>query len=65
MNLKLEVKLQQLLRIFPHLRSIMEKYLLKVKDTEVIDVCKVTIMKVEDFDETMSIVQVRMGKFGV
>jgi hypothetical protein len=65
MNLKLEVKLQQLLRIFPHLRSIMEKYLLKMKDTQVIDVCKVTTMKVEDFDETMPIVQVQMGKFGV
>lgn len=58
MNLKLEVKLQQLLRNFPHLRSIMEKYLLKMKDTQVIDVCKVTTMKVEDFDEAMLVVQV-------
>jgi hypothetical protein len=33
MNLELEINLWQLLRIFPHLRSIMEKHLLKMKET--------------------------------
>jgi hypothetical protein len=27
-------------------------------------VCKVTITKIEDFDEVMPIIQVRVGKFG-
>jgi hypothetical protein len=31
----------------------------------VIDVCKVTIMKIKDFDEAMLVVQVWVGKFGV
>ncbi len=65
MNLKLEVKLGKLPKICPQLRLIMEKYLLKMKEPQVTDVCKVTIMKIKDFDETMLVVQVRVGKFGV
>lgn len=65
MNLKLEVKLRQLLNICPQLGLIMEKYLLKMKEPHVIDVCKVTTMKIKHFDEIMLVVQVRVWKFGV
>ncbi len=34
------------------------------KGTLVANVCKVTITKIEDFDEVMPIIQVRVGKFG-
>jgi hypothetical protein len=34
-----------------------EKFLIKMKEDQVVDVCKVTT-KVEDFDETMLVVQV-------
>jgi hypothetical protein len=36
----------------------MEKYLLKIKVTQMIDVCKLTTIKIEDFDEVMLVVQV-------
>jgi hypothetical protein len=65
MNLKLEIKLGQLLKIFPQLKLIMDKYLLKMKEPQVTSVCKVTIIKIEDFDEAMLVVQVQIGKFGV
>ncbi len=65
MNLKLEVKLGQLLRIFPQLVLIMEKIFSKIKEPQVTSVYKVTIMKIKDFDEAMPIVQVQVGKFGV
>jgi hypothetical protein len=39
-----------------------EKSLIKMKEDQVVDVCIVTI-NVEDFDEAMLIVQVRVGKF--
>ncbi len=58
MTLKLEVKLGQLLRICPQLMKMMEKSLMKMKTNQVIDVCKVNIVKVEDFDEAISVVQV-------
>jgi hypothetical protein len=48
MNLKLEAKLRQLLNL-SIVKLIMEKYLLKMKETQVIDVCKITTMKIEDF----------------
>ncbi len=63
MNLKLEVKLGQLLKICEQLR--LRKYLLKMKELQVTDVCKVTIMKIIFFDETMLVVQVQVGKFGI
>jgi hypothetical protein len=63
MNLKLEVKLGQLLRICPQLK--LKKYLLKMKEPQMTDVCKLTTMKFFFFDEIMLIVQVQVGKFGV
>jgi hypothetical protein len=64
MNLKLELKLGQLMRICPQLRGMVEKSLVKMKEDQVADVCKI-ITKVEDFDEVMLIVQVWVGKFEV
>jgi hypothetical protein len=64
MNLKLEVKLGQLMIICPQLRGMVEKSLVNMKEDEVADVCKV-ITKVEDFDEVMLVVQVRVGKFEI
>jgi len=43
----------------------MNKYLLKMKKPQVIDVCKITTIKIKDFDEVVLVVQVRVGKFGV
>ncbi len=54
MTLKLEVKLGQLLRICPQLMKMMEKSLMKTKANQVTNVCKVNIVKVEDFDEAIS-----------
>jgi hypothetical protein len=64
MNSKLDVKLGQLMRICPQLRGMVEKSLIKMKVNQVVNVCKVTT-KVENFDEAMSIVQVRVGKFEI
>jgi hypothetical protein len=63
-NLKLEVKLGQLMKICPRLKGMVEKSLIKMREDQVVDVCKVTT-KVEDFDEAMSIVQVQVGKFEI
>jgi hypothetical protein len=63
-NLKMEVQLGQLMRIFPQLKRMVEKSLIKTREDQVANVCKVTT-KVEDFDEVMPIVQVRVGKFEV
>jgi hypothetical protein len=43
----------------------MDKYLLKMIEPQMIDVCKVTTIKIKDFDEVLLIVQVQIGKFGV
>jgi hypothetical protein len=64
MNLKLEVKLGQLVRICPRLKGMLEKSLIKMKLNHVVDVCKITT-KVEDFDEVMPIIQIWVGKFVV
>jgi hypothetical protein len=42
MNFKLEVKLGQLLRIYPQLIKMMDKSLLKIQKTQVANVCKIT-----------------------
>jgi hypothetical protein len=65
MTLKLEVKLGQLLRICPHLMKMMEKSLTKIKTNQVMNVCKVSPVKVKDFDEAIPVVQVRVGKFEI
>lgn len=40
------------------------KSLLKMKEAQVVNVCKLTITKVEDFDEAMLIIQVQVGSVG-
>ncbi len=64
-TLKLEVKLGQLLGNFPHLMKAMEKSLMKIKTNQVMDVCKVSTIKAENFDEAIPIVQVQVGKFEI
>ncbi len=54
----------QLMKICPQLRGMVENSLIKMKEDQVANVCKITT-KVEDFDEVMPIVQVRVGKFEV
>ncbi len=50
---------------YPKKILLLEILLARMKGREVIDVCKVTTAKVEDFDEAMPIVQIRIGKLGV
>jgi hypothetical protein len=45
--------------------KMMEKSLMKTKINQVTDVSKVNTIKVEDFDEAILVVQVRVGKFEV
>jgi hypothetical protein len=47
MNLKLEVKLGQLMRICLQLRGMVEKSLIKMREDQVANVCKITT-KVKD-----------------
>jgi hypothetical protein len=65
MTLKLQIKLGQLLKICPQLMKMMEKSLMKMKTNQVMDVCKVNTIKVEDFDEAILVVQVQVGNFDV
>jgi FtsZ-interacting cell division protein YlmF len=65
MNSKIKVKLGQLLEICLQLRKMMTKSLLKMGEVQIANVYKVTTTKVEDFDETILVVQVHIGKFGV
>lgn len=43
----------------------MEKSLLKIQKTQVVNVCKIITIEVEDFDEVVLVVQVWMGRFGI
>jgi hypothetical protein len=45
--------------------KMMEKYLMKMKTNQVMDVCKVNTIKAEDFDEAIPVVQVQVGNFEV
>ncbi len=38
---------------------------MKMKTNQVMDVCKVSIVKIEDFDEAILVVQVQVNKFEV
>ncbi len=52
MNLKLEVKLKKILKICPQLR--LRNYLLKMKEPQATDVCKVTTMKINGSSSSSS-----------
>jgi hypothetical protein len=43
----------------------MTKSLLKMEEAHIADVCKVATTKLEDFDETIPVIQVRVGKLRV
>ncbi len=51
MNSKIEVKLGQLLKLSFQLKKMMTKSLLKMEEARIVDVCKVTTTKMEDFVE--------------
>ncbi len=53
MNLRIEVKLGQLLELCFQLREMLTKSLLKMEEAQIVDVCKVTTIKMEDFDEAI------------
>ncbi len=55
MNSKLEVKLGQLRRLCPQLKDMIEKSLLKMREAQVIDICKVTTTKAANFDKDVPI----------
>ncbi len=61
----MEVKLGKLLQLCPQLRKLLEIYLAKIKGKEVVDVCRVTTLKVEDFDKPTLVVQVGIRKLGM
>jgi len=63
-NWKLEMKLGWLMKICPQLKGMVTKSLIKMKEGQVVDVCKVTT-RVEDFDEVMPVVQVQVRKFNI
>jgi hypothetical protein len=65
MDLKMEVKLGKLLQLCPQLYKLLEIFLAKIKGKEVVDVCKITISKAEDFNKATHVIQVRVGKLGV
>jgi hypothetical protein len=52
------------MKICLQLKGMVEKSLIKMKEDQVVDICKVTI-KVEDSNKVMPIVQVWAGKFQV
>jgi len=52
------------MKIYPQLKGMVEKSLIKMREDQVVDVCKATT-KVEDFDEVMPIVQVQVGNLEV
>ncbi len=43
----------------------MTKSLLKMEEAQIVDVCKIITTKIKDFDETIPVVEVCVGKFGV
>jgi hypothetical protein len=45
------------MKICPQLKGMVEESLIKMREDQVADVCKITT-KVEDFDEVMPIVQI-------
>jgi hypothetical protein len=53
MNLKIDVKLGQLLELCFQLREMLTKSLLKMEEAQIVDVYKVATTKMEDFDEAI------------
>jgi hypothetical protein len=50
LNMKIKVKLGQLIKIFPQLRKILAKFFLKMQEEYVPNVCKVGTHHKNDFD---------------
>jgi hypothetical protein len=63
LNMKMEVKLGQLIKICPHLKNILAKFFLKMQEEHVPNVCRVGTHHKNDFDEVMPIVQVWIGNY--
>jgi hypothetical protein len=61
LNMKMEIKLGQLIKIFPQLQKILTRFFLKMQKEHVSDVCIVGTHHTNDFDEAMPVVQVSIG----
>jgi hypothetical protein len=59
--MKIEVKLGQLIKIFPQLKKILAKFFLRMQKEHALDVCKVGTHHKNDFDEVLHVVQVCIG----
>jgi hypothetical protein len=59
--MKMEVKLGQLIKIFPKLRKILAKFFLRMQKKHVSDVCIVGTHHKNDCDEVLPITQVSIG----
>ncbi len=57
-NVKMEVKLGQLIKICPQLQKILAKFFLRMQEEHVPDVCKVGTHHKNDFNEVIPVVQV-------
>lgn len=55
----------KIITIMSTLRRLLEISISRIKGKEVVDVCRFAMSKVKDFDETMHVVQVRIGKLGM
>jgi hypothetical protein len=62
-NMKMDVKLGQLIKICPQLRKILAKFL-KMEE-HVPHVCKVGTHHKNDFDEVMPIIQISIGNYEI
>jgi hypothetical protein len=65
LHMKMEVKLGQLIKIFPQLRKILTKLFLRMQEEHVPDMCRVGTHRKNDFDEVMPIVQVCIRNYEI
>jgi hypothetical protein len=64
-NMKMEVKLGQLIKICPQLRKILAKFFLRMEKEHVPHVCRIVIHHKNDFDEVMPIVQLSTRNYEI
>ncbi len=64
-NMEMEVKLGQLIKIFPQLWKILAKFSLRTEEEHVPHVCIIGIHHKNDFDEVMLVVQVSIGNYEI
>ncbi len=65
LNVKMEVKLGQLIKICPQLRKILAKFFLRMQEEHVPNVCRIGTHHKNDFDKVMPVVQVCIGNYEI